>query len=69
MKYFDMRLFFITIPKPLKQYTLFKKDYPFRSNICNTCVYNKITRPPELIRFHQVAVFALPVRVFFPGYL
>jgi len=26
-----MRLFFLTIPKPLKQYTLFKKDYPFRS--------------------------------------
>jgi len=25
-----MRLFFLTIPKPLKQYTLFKKDYPFR---------------------------------------
>ncbi len=32
MKYFDMRLFFLTIPKPLKQYTLFKKDYPFRSS-------------------------------------
>jgi hypothetical protein len=31
MKYFDLRLFFLTIPKPLKQYTLFKKDYPFRS--------------------------------------
>jgi hypothetical protein len=29
-KYFGMRLFFPTIPKPLKQYTLFKKDYPFR---------------------------------------
>jgi hypothetical protein len=26
-----MRLLFLTIPKPLKQYTLFKKDYPFRS--------------------------------------
>jgi hypothetical protein len=24
-KYFGMRLFFPTIPKPLKQYTLFKK--------------------------------------------
>jgi hypothetical protein len=31
MKYLDWRLFFLTIPKPLKQYTLFKKDYPFRS--------------------------------------
>jgi len=31
MKYFDLRLFFITILKPLKQYTLFKKEYPFRS--------------------------------------
>jgi hypothetical protein len=26
----EMRLFFLTIPKPLKQYTLFKKDYLFR---------------------------------------
>jgi hypothetical protein len=25
MKYFGIRLFFLTIPKPLKQYTLFKK--------------------------------------------
>jgi len=25
MKYLGMRLFFLTIPKPLKQYTLFKK--------------------------------------------
>jgi hypothetical protein len=25
MRYLDMRLFFLTIPKPLKQYTLFKK--------------------------------------------
>ena len=25
VKYFGMRLFFLTIPKPLKQYTLFKK--------------------------------------------
>jgi len=31
MRYFDMRLFFQTIPKPLKQYTLFKKEYPFSS--------------------------------------
>jgi hypothetical protein len=36
-----MHLFFLTIPKPLKQYTLFKKDYPFRSpnrrsNPCET---------------------------------
>jgi len=31
LKYFAFRLFFLTIPKPLKQYTLFKKDYPFRS--------------------------------------
>jgi len=28
---FGMRLFFLTIPKPLKQYTLFKKDDPLRS--------------------------------------
>ena len=26
-----MPLFFLTIPKPLKQYTLFKKHNPFRS--------------------------------------
>jgi hypothetical protein len=39
MGYFDMRLFFLTIPKPLKQYTLFKKDYPFRSNTCVACVH------------------------------
>jgi hypothetical protein len=25
MRYLDMRLFFLTIPKPLKQYTLLKK--------------------------------------------
>ena len=30
-KTFGMRLFFLTIPKPLKQCTLFKKEYPFRS--------------------------------------
>ena len=33
MKYFNWRLFILTIPKPLKQYTLFKKDYPFRSSL------------------------------------
>jgi hypothetical protein len=38
MKYFGMRLFFLTIPKPLKQYTLFKKDYPIRSYTCVACV-------------------------------
>jgi hypothetical protein len=27
-----LRLSFLTIPKPLKQYTLFKKDDPFRSH-------------------------------------
>jgi len=31
VKYFGMRLLFLTIPKPLKQYTVFKKNYPFRS--------------------------------------
>jgi hypothetical protein len=31
MKYFKTRLLFLTIPKPLKQYTLFKKDYPLRT--------------------------------------
>jgi len=31
MKYLKTRLLFLTIPKPLKQYTLFKKDYPLRS--------------------------------------
>jgi len=31
LQYFGIRLFFLTIPKPLKQYTLFKKDDPFRS--------------------------------------
>jgi len=39
MGYFDMRLFFLTIPKPLKQYTLFKKDNPFRSYTCVACVH------------------------------
>jgi hypothetical protein len=33
MKYFDLRLFFLTILKPLKQYTLFKKEYPFRTSL------------------------------------
>jgi len=41
-----MRLFFLTIPKPLKQYTLFKKDYPFRWYIS---VYNKNTPTAEII--------------------
>jgi hypothetical protein len=26
-----MRLFFLTIPKPLKQHPILKKDHPFRS--------------------------------------
>jgi len=30
-QFFGMRLFFLKIPKPLKQYTFFKKDDPFRS--------------------------------------
>ena len=28
---------FLTIPKPLKQYTLFKKHHPFRSPSCSLC--------------------------------
>jgi hypothetical protein len=32
MAYFVGCLFFLTIPKPLRQYTLFKKDDPFRSS-------------------------------------
>jgi len=31
LKYFGMLLFFLTIPKPFKQYTLLKIHYPFRS--------------------------------------
>jgi len=31
-KYFYLRLLFLTIPKPLKQSTIFKKDDPFRSS-------------------------------------
>ena len=27
-----MRLFFLTIPKPLKQHPIYKKDHPFRSS-------------------------------------
>jgi len=42
-----MRLFFLTIPKPLKQHTLFKKNYPFRSRTC-ICIYNKNTPTPHL---------------------
>jgi hypothetical protein len=34
-----MRLFFLTILKPLKQYTLFKKDYPFRYNQQKVFIY------------------------------
>jgi hypothetical protein len=41
-----MRLFFLTIPKPLKQYTLLKKDYPFRWYLC---VYNKNFPMPKFI--------------------
>jgi len=35
-----MRLSFLTIPKPLKQYTLFKKEYPFRLCTCIACVHS-----------------------------
>jgi hypothetical protein len=30
---FGMRLFFLTIPKPLKQHPINKKDHPFRSTL------------------------------------
>jgi len=40
LKSLGARLFFLTIPKPLKQYTLLKKDYPFRYYFS---VYNKNT--------------------------
>jgi len=33
--------------KPLKQYTLFKKDYPFRSNTF-ICISDKNTPDPQL---------------------
>jgi len=32
-----LRLFFPTIPKPLKQYTLFKKAYPSRAHLSPSC--------------------------------
>jgi hypothetical protein len=38
-EYVGMRLFFLTIPKPLKQYTLFKKDDPFRFHACAAQVF------------------------------
>jgi len=38
-EYFGKRLYFLTIPKPLKQDTLFKKDDPFRFHACVVCVY------------------------------
>jgi hypothetical protein len=41
-----MRLFFLTIPNPLKQYTLFKKNYPFRWDIS---VDDKNNPTPEII--------------------
>jgi hypothetical protein len=40
-----MRLFFLTIPKPLKQYTLFKKrlSIPLSDPEVNTCVLRMFT--------------------------
>ena len=40
-----MRLLFLTIPKPLKHYTLFKKDDPLRSasrRLINTFLQMKL---------------------------
>jgi len=40
-----MRLLFLTIPKPLKQYTLFKKDDPLRATsrrLINTFLQMKL---------------------------
>ncbi len=57
-KCFGMRLFFLTIPKPLKQYTLFKKEYPFRSYKCvREGVLPRVTIRSEWLRnFNGLAV-------------
>jgi hypothetical protein len=46
-----MRLFFQTIPKPLKQYTFFKKDDPINSPSCGLThkFYNKNALISKLI--------------------
>jgi hypothetical protein len=55
LKYFGVRLFFLTIPKPLKQSTLFKKDDPFRSPLSPSCRLYKpeagLEEEPELIPY------------------
>jgi hypothetical protein len=51
-----IRLFFPTIPKPLKQYTLFKKKYPFRWDIS---VDDKNNPTPEII---EVSIINLQLK-------
>jgi hypothetical protein len=36
-KFFRSASVFLTIPKPLKQYTLFKKAYPSRAHLSPSC--------------------------------
>jgi hypothetical protein len=61
-----MHLFFLTIPKPLKQYTIFKKDDPFRSLrlrliiiccVCSQGLLSRVTILAEwLCHFNDLAV-------------
>jgi len=45
-----MCLFFLTIPKPLKQYTLLKKDYPFRLLLSPSCGFYEPEAGMEALR-------------------
>ena len=60
-EYFDMRLFFLTIPKPLKQYTLFKKALSIPLiHMCCMCLWGvlfRVTILAEWLRhFNDLAV-------------
>jgi hypothetical protein len=61
MKYFGMRLFFLTIPKPLKQYTLFKKRLSIAlirmCCVCSRGVLSRLTILAKWLRhFSDLAV-------------
>jgi hypothetical protein len=56
-----MRLFFRTIPKPLKQHPILKKDHPFRS------IQPFGKTPRSLIYFHEGTSRLNRVIAGFPG--
>ena len=53
MKYFGVSLLFPTIPKPLKQHTLFKKDYSFRSYLSSEIASSHLFGLEDNIHIHK----------------